>query len=370
MTKQFIGTATGALAVLLAVGVLVGCSGSHDAAPAATEVSPALTVEAIQPEQRGIPLTLAANGSIAAWQEAVIGAEVGGLRLAEVRAEIGDRVKKGQTLAVFTGEGVSADVAQAEASLAEAEATLADARQNASRARQVSDSGALSAQQVTQYLTSEQTALARVKLAQAQLDAQSLRLRYTRVRASDDGVVSARSATVGAVSAQGEELFRLIRQNRLEWRAEVTAAELSGLTPGQRVVVSVPGLPSVNGRLRAVSPTLDPQTRNAMVYVDLPKAAEQGLRPGMFGRGEIARGSRGGLTVPQEALSLREGFSYLFRIEAGEGDRAKVSQVKVELGQRAGDRVEVLSGIAAGDRIVSRGGAFLADGDTVKVVSK
>lgn len=330
---------------------------------------PVLTVTVVEPAWRDLPMALTANGSIAAWQEAVIGAEVGGLRLAEVRAQVGDAVRKGQLLAAFADATVLAEVAQAKAALAEAEASVADARLNAERARQVSDSGAMSAQQVAQYLTAAKTSEARLQAAKAKLDAELLRQRQTRILASDDGVISSRSATLGAVATPGQELFRLIRQNRLEWRGEVTSAELSRLQVGGAVTVTVPGFAAATGTLRTVAPTVDAQSRNALVYVDLPGAARMGLRPGMFGRGEFRLGSSAALSVPQDSLSLRDGFSYVFRLGETAGDRARVSQVKVQSGRRFGNEVEILAGVAAGDRLVASGAAFLADGDSVKVVT-
>lgn len=360
------------LAVIgLAVAVGSGVIGSRRPAaeaPGPGSPRPALTVEVVQPELRELPLTLPANGSIAAWQEAVIGAEVGGLRLQAVQAQVGDRVRKGQVLAVFDGETVVADVAQSRAAVAEAEARLAEARANAERVRQVLDPRALSALEAQQYLTAEKTAAARVQSAKAQLDQQLLRLRHIRVEAPDDGVISARQATLGAVVAAGQELFRLIRQNRLEWRAELTANELLQVHPGAAVVVEVPGAPPVEGRVRMVGPTLDAQSRNALVYVDLPGADRAGLRPGMFAHGEFKLGRRPGLTVPQTALTLREGMNYVFRLSEFDGAVARADLVKVQLGRRGGDRVEILEGVGADDRLVASGAAFLTDGDRVRVV--
>jgi RND family efflux transporter MFP subunit len=357
-------------ALVLAVGLGIAVSRGNPPAPPprASAPNPALNVEAVRPELRDLPLVLTANGSVAAWQEAVIGAEVGGLRLVEVRAQVGDSVRKGQVLALFDRERVAAEVAQSRAALAEAEANLAEARLNAARVRQVVDSGALSEQQVGQYLTGEKTAAARMLSAKAQLDLQLLRQRHAAVLASDDGVISSRSATLGAVAAEGQELFRLIRRNRLEWRAEVTAAELRRLEPGVAVSVEVPGAARVTGRLRTVGPTLDDQSRNAIVYVDLPDAGQAGFKPGMFAHGEFRLGSRAALTVPQTALSLREGFSYVFRLQEESGGLARVGQVKVQVGRYAGDWVEIVAGLAPGDRLVAGGAAFLADGDTVRVV--
>jgi RND family efflux transporter MFP subunit len=338
------------------------------ATPVKPEAKPALNVEAVLPEVRNLALNLTANGSIAAWQEAVIGAEVGGLRLAAINAQVGDFVRKGQVLAVFDEEKVAADVAASRAALAEAEANLAEAKMNAQRVDQVADSGALSAVQVGQYRTGAKTAEARLRSAKAQLDQQLLRLRHVKVPATDDGVISSRSATLGAVAAEGQELFRLIRQNRLEWRAEVTAAELMRLKPGVAASVEVPGAATVSGRVRMVGPIVDDQSRNALVYVDLPDAGRAGLRPGMFAHGEFGLGSSPALTVPQTALSLREGFSYVFRLRDENGGKARVSQVKVQPGRLVGDRVEIVSGLDQGERIVAGGVSFLADGDIVRLV--
>ncbi|PKD38408.1 efflux transporter periplasmic adaptor subunit [Methylomonas sp. Kb3] len=370
MTKGKIGVLFAALLLLIGIGVAIGRVSQPAPSSEAPAANPALSVSAIRPQTHDIPLSLTANGSIAAWQEAVIGAEIGDLRLSAVNVQIGEAVKKGQVLATFSDESVLADVAQARGVVAEAEANLAEARLNAERARKVSVSGALSAQQVDQYLTGAKTAEAKLQSAKAQLDAQLLRLKYTKVLASDDGVISARSATLGAVATKGQELFRLIRQNRLEWRGELTAAEMTQLKPGNKVRVEVPNVGSIDGEVRFLAPTLDVQNRNGLVYVDLPRAAQTGLRAGMFARGEFELGSSTALTVPQEALSLRDGFSYVFLLTEQTEDRARVKQVKVQLGRRNGDQVEILAGVAAEDRLVAGGASFLADGDSVRVVTQ
>ena len=337
-------------------------------APAA--IKPALTVTLVQPQTRTVPLTLAANGSVTAWQEAVLGAESNGLRLKEVRAQVGDVVKSGQVLALFASETVEAELAQARAQVAEAEATLAEARANAERAQSIAGSGALSAQQITQYATTEKTAQARLEVARAQQNTQRLRLGHTRVIASDDGVISARNATVGAVVPQGTELFRLIRKGRLEWRGEVTAGELGKLKPGLGVAITATGVGTLEGKLRVVGPTVDAISRNALVYVDMPEAAKRGFKPGMFARGEFGLGESSGLTVPQDAVVMRDGYSWVYRAGPLQDGQAKVARLKVETGRRVDSQVEVVKGLAASDHIVATGVAFLADGDTVKVVAK
>jgi RND family efflux transporter MFP subunit len=334
----------------------------------AAAIKPALTVTLVQPQTRAVPLRLSANGSVTAWQEAILGAEANGLRLKEVRAQVGDVVRSGQVLAIFASETVEAEFAQARAQVAEAEATLAEARANAERAQSIAASGALSAQQVAQYATAEKTAQARLELARAQQAAQQLRLAHTRLIASDDGIISARNATVGAVVPQGQELFRQIRKGRLEWRGEVTASEVGKLKPGLGVTVSASGVGSIEGKVRVIAPTVDAGTRNALVYVDLPEAIKRGFKPGMFARGEFGLGESSGLTVPQDAVVVRDGFAYVYRATPTQDGQAKVTRLKVELGRRIDAVVEVVKGLGAADSVVASGVAFLADGDTVKVV--
>lgn len=290
-------------ACVLATGGALVFSGASRAAdePKAGQPRPALTVSTAQPQRMQVPLRLAANGNIAAWQEASIGAESNGLRLTDVRVNVGDVVKAGQVLATFSADTVLADVAQSRASLLEAQANAAEAAANADRARSLQATGALSQQQIQQFTTAEQTAKARVEASKAALNAQQLRLKYTQVVAPDSGVISARTATVGAVVGAGTELFRMVRKGRLEWRAEVTSTELRRIQPGAKVSVTAASGATVEGTVRTIAPTVDPQTRNALVYVDLPQNTD--FRAGMFARGDFALGSSDALTVPQEGVS-------------------------------------------------------------------
>lgn len=326
---------------------------------------PALTVTAAQPQPARLAIALAANGNIVAWQEAIIGSESNGLRLTDVRANVGDVVKAGQVLATFSTESVQADVAQARASLLEAQASASDAAANAERARTLQNSGALSTQQINQYLTTEKTARARAEAAQAALDAQQLRGRQTQVLAPDSGVISARTATVGAVVSAGTELFRMVRKGRLEWRAEVTSAELGRITTGTTAVIRPASGGELRGRVRMIAPTVDPQTRSALVYVDLPASAgkDAPAKAGMFARGEFNLGTSEALTVPQRAIVVRDGFNFVFQLSPDN----RVSQVKVLTGRLVGDRVEVVSGLTADTRIVVDGAGFLNDGDLVRI---
>lgn len=362
-TKIGVAIALGALAV---AALLFWIFGSGRAPQPKAAVRPALTVTTVLPQRMNLTVSLSANGNIAAWQEASVGAEAAGLRVTQVHANVGDRVRKGQLLATLAGDTLQAEVAQSRANLTEAQAAAADASNNAQRARTLQGTGALSAAQINQYLTAEKTAQARVEAARALLQAHQVRLDQAHVYAPDSGIISARAATVGAVVAGGAELFRLIRQGRLEWRAEVTSAELGRITTGTTAQVTAASGARLAGRVRTIGPTVDPQTRSALVYVDLtPLPGMNGnASAGMFARGEFDLGASAALTVPQASVVVRDGFSYVYRLNPDN----RVSQLKVQTGRLAGDRLEILGGLAADARIVAAGAGFLNDGDVVRVV--
>ncbi len=339
----------------------------HQALAQTATSRPALSVSTTAPVREKLVIRLPANGSIAAWDEAPIGTETSGLRLIEVRASVGDVVKKGDLLAVFASATLEAELGQSEAAIQEAQAQLSEARDNAVRARSLQGTEALSATQFAQYLSAEQIAAARLQAARAQQQVIQARLAQTRITAPDAGIISARHASIGSVPAPGQELFRLIRQGRIEWRAEVTADELLRIAPGAQAQLSLPGGASITGRVRILGPVVDAQTRNAIVHVDVPSmSTQQGsrLRPGMFIRGHFELGETSTLVVAQSAIAMRDGFSFVFRIEPDQ----RVTQVRIQTGRIAADRVEVLSGLKGDETLVGSGAGFLNDGDQVRVV--
>ncbi len=340
-----------------------------------TEAKAALTVTTVQPARNMMHQSIAANGSIAPWQEALIGAEVNGLQLNQVLVNVGDTVKRGQVLAEFSAATTEADIAQANANVAEAKANAIEAAGNASRARSIQDTGALSTQQIEQLMALEASTKARVAAAEATLHSYQIKLKQTKVLAPDNGVISARAATVGAVASAGQELFRLIRQGRLEWRADLTSSDISAIKQGMATDLTMPDGSKVEGKVRMVSPMVDAQTRNAMVYVDLPNTtlpSSGQIKAGMFARGNFDLGEKEVITLPATALILRDGFAYVMQIDGQSVTKeTRVKQLKVQAGSRVGDNVEIL-GLedAMNSEFVATGGAFLSDGDVVSIVGK
>ncbi len=356
MSNRLLAAAALALATISVPLVAAPATG----APAVPRA--ALTVRTIAPVSEPWPETVTATGGLFAWHEAVIAAESGALRIVQLNADVGDQVEKGSVLAELDQDSVRADVAQQEALVAQARASLTEARANGVRARTLKGGSSLSEQQVDQYLAAEQTANANLAAAQARLEVQRIRLAQTRILAPDDGVISARSASLGMVVQPGTELFRLIRGNRIEWRAELTADALSRIRPGQTGQVQLPSGQTLSGQVRTIAPTFDPASRRTLVYVDLPPGSP--ARAGMFARGQIQVGERAALSVPESAVILRDGYSYVFEVEPDQ----TVAQRHVVTGRQLGDRIEIVRGLEPGAAVVQTGGAFLNDGDRVRVV--
>ena len=353
------------VAAVLALAAAVLVRPRAAAAPAAEAAAIAvLTVDAVQPQRLEWPLAIGVSGGIHAWQTASISSESSGLRIDELLVDVGSVVRKGQLLARLASDSVAADLRSQEANVAQARGKLAQAEAEAERARRLKDNGTLSEQKVLDYQVSAQTARATLDGALATLDVQRIALARTRIVAIDDGIVTARSASLGQVVTAGTELFQLMRQQRLEWRAEVTARQMAQLRAGQGARVTLPDGRSVDARLRLVAPTLDANTRTGIAYFDLPASAlAMGAHPGVYVHGEIGTGAEVATVLPSTAVTLRDGNSYVFEI----GADARVVQRQVQTGRRVGDQVEVLGALPAGSRVVNGGGSFLKDGDTVRV---
>jgi RND family efflux transporter MFP subunit len=328
------------------------------------KTKPALSVTMIAPSEQTLNATVSADGKIMAWQEAIIGAQVNGLQLREVTANVGDFVKKGQVLARFRTDMVNAELAQYNANVAEAQANLAQAKTDSARANSLKASGAISEQQIAQYNTNYKAAVARLNAAIATKNVGSTRVAQAAVLAPDDGVISARSATVGSVAQAGQELFRMVLKNRLEWRAELTADQIKQVSPGASATIVLSDGETLKGTVRQIAPTLNEKTNSATVYVDI--LDNGGARSGMFAKGDFALASSNAMTVPQTAVIMRDGFNYAFTVN----EKNQAVQIKVDVGRRNADSIEITSGLTDGMAIIASGADFLKDGDTVQVITK
>jgi HlyD family secretion protein len=346
-----------------AAALLAGCErGASPTAGADAEkaVTASMTVTTIAVRSEDIVRTVPATGSIHPWQEVIVGAEVGGYRVAAVLVDVGTRVQKGQVLVRLSGDMLQAELASRQAALRSAEATAVNAAAALRRGQQVSTSGALSAADLDRLNAEQVAAQARVETAKVDLYTAELRVRYGTVTAPDSGTITSRTVSEGQVAQAGQEMMRLLRQNRVEWRAEVPESQLSRIKVGQAVQVTAIDGSVLKGTVRAVAPTVQTNNRTGLAYVDISGGD---ARPGMFARGAIEAGKGAALLVPVASVVMQDGYSYVFVVKA---DNTVERRIVLQAGVH-GDSMEVASGVAAGDVIAVKGAGFLKDGDTVRV---
>ncbi len=354
--SHWLVVATFGIAALTAISITTLSSSGSAATEApgaqlATPPVPALTVTSTTPREVNWPIVLNASGSVTAWQEASVGAQIGGYQLIEVLVDVGDHVSQGQVLARLDPALLQAEEAVLLANHEQAEA-------NHQRALELQSRGAISDQDALQSITLARTTA-------ASLAGKRLQLGYTSVVAPDDGTISSRTATLGAVVPTGQELFRLIRQDRLEWRGELTAMQLAQVRIGQEITLQLPDGTTAAATVRQTSPTLDEATRLAIVYADIDPGSN--ARAGMYAEGRIELEQSAALVVPAQSVIIRDGRSHVPTL-AEEGAVSTIVLRRVTVGRRLGEEIEITEGLDAGQRIVVQGAGFLNDGDIVRVV--
>ncbi len=321
----------------------------------------ALTVDITQPQQHNAVQMLDTAGGLFAWQEVAVGAEVSGYRVSEVLVDVGDTVRKGQVLARLDDTLLRESFNQAQAAVAVAKATMEQAQASARRGNALQAPGVISKQDAEQLNTAAATATAQLANAESQLQSARQRLEYTSIKSPDDGVISARAVTPGQIPNAGTTLFSLIRESRVEWRAEVPAMDIGKIHRGANATVKRADGSLAQGKVRTVSPGLDANTQRGVAYVDLKLEAQ--IRPGMYVTGSIELAQAPVLTVPLSAVTVRDGFSYVFVLQ----DRNVVAQRRITVSRLHSDTVDVSDGLSIEDRIVASGAGFLRDGDTVSM---
>lgn len=363
--------AAAALAVVGTVTLVFGkqAAGGDSATPkAAQPVKPAdttgITVSLVTPVAMPFARAVPATGTVAPRDELLIGSDATGVRLTEVLVEVGSVVQRGQLLARGDDALLRAELAQREAMTRQAQAELLQAQDHLERAERVKDSGVYSAEALQTRRHNAMAAQAKLELAQAQRRELEVRIAQTRVLAPAAGVVSRKTATVGLVVQPGSELFRLIKDNQLEWLAELPAHAMAQVQPGASVKVRLDGGEPVDATVRLVAPTLDAATRNGLVHVALPKHAA--FKAGTHAKGEILIRQAQGIALPEAAVLTRDGYPFVFVVD-GDG----VAHMKrIDTGMRLRGLVEVVSGLGAGEPVVGTGAGFVKDGERVRVAQQ
>ena len=360
------------LTLPLTMTLLAGC-GRPQGNAAGTDLKPSLVVTTSAPVTRPLERSLAVSGSVGAWQEISLGMELTGIRVADVLVEVGDTVRIGQPLLRLDARTLQVQARQADASVAQGKASLELARANAKRGESLVGQGLISSSDSDELRANLTKGEAQLATAEADRDAARLRLGFATLTAPDAGVISARTVQPGQIVSAGTELLRLIRRGRLEWRAELAENELTRVVAGTVVELTGPRGTTVSGRVRIVSPALDPDTRTGLVYADLPQPGD--LRAGMFAEGRILIGATPASVLPRESVVIRDGYPYVFVVKPAAGTSESdgsalrnVEQRRISIGIQQGEFTEILSGVQAVDRVVVRGAAFLSNGDLVREV--
>ena len=387
--KWLIGCVVAACALLLTVTLVAQPSPNRPAA-ARTEEQLAAPVTVVRVAPADFTETVLATGSLVAREEILVGPEVEGLRVTEVLADEGQRVKKGDVLAKLVADTLEAQVAQNDAGLARATAAMAQARssivqaearlvesKNAfERAKPLRTSGHMAESAYDQREQAARTADAQLVAAQdglkvaeadkAQIEAQRRELMWRRGRtevvAPADGIISRRIARVGGFAAGlSEPMFRIVANSEVELDAEVIETRLANVREGQAARVEITGLGTIPGKVRLVSPEVDKATRLGRVRIYL--GDNPGLRVGAFARGTIETAKGQGLAVPSSAILYGADGATVQVVREG-----RVETRKIKTGLAAASLVEVKEGLSAGDLVVARSGTFLRDGDAVRPI--
>lgn len=354
----------------------------------ATPQVPAVTVA--RAEMASLEETIVVTGTLVAREEILVAPEVEGLRVIEMMADVGDRVTRNQVLAKLERTQLDAQMAQNTAALARTEAVIAQAKSQIAqaeaaageaaaqleRAKPLRKSGFLSEtvydqREAAQRTTTAQLAAANdgLKLAEAsKLEAEAQRkeivwrLGNTEVKAPRAGVVSRRTARIGALAANSAEpMFRIIADGEIELEAGVIEPDMAKLKVGQLASVEIAGSGSFEGQIRLVAPEVDRATRLGSIKVFL--GDKPGLRIGAFGRGRIVTAKSRGVAVPTAAVLYNKDVASVQRVV---GDKIETTMVKTGLSDAG--RIEIVQGLSEGDLVVAKAGTFLRDKDIIRPI--
>ena len=356
--KSLAGAAMVSLALTLAA-----CGGDEAGKKAATAAQGAgQTVTAATAVLVNQPRTVTASGTVSAWEEVPVGAETGGLTAIAVYVDEGTYVRQGQLLVKLNDEVLQAQLRQQQAGVASAEANAAREDAALVRAEELRGRGFLSQASLDTAIANQRSARAQLSSAQAALSETRTRLDQTSIRAPVAGMISSRSVTRGQIVQPGSELFRMVRDGRLELDAEIPEAELRMVRAGMSATIVSDQAAGATGSVRIVTPEVNAQTRLGIARISLSPGS--GLRPGMFARATIDLGAQPAVVVPSDAVIFREGKAGVYTI----GARNAVHFNPITTGVRNGTQVQVVSGLEANRQVVVQGAGFLGEGDVVTVV--
>ena len=350
-------------ALVLVLGVsaiaLAGC-GDKKAKKEKTAPTASATVSVAVVASQPIARQINATGTISPWEEVPVGAETGGLTAVSVNAEEGQTVRAGQVLVQLNSTLIAAQLRQQDASVASAKATLAEANAALNRAKELQAKGYLSQAGLDTATARQGTAAANLAAAEAARGETAARVAQTSVRAPVGGMISRRSVTKGQIVSAGSELFRIVRDGRLELDAEIPETDLASVKAGMPAKIYSDKVGETSGQVRIVTSEVNASSRLGVARVALSSMG--GFRPGMFARATIDAGDQPALVVPSASVLYRENRPGVFVVDAGK----KVHFRRITILTTTGDRVAA-TGLTAGERVVVDGAGFLGEGDLVRI---
>ncbi|WP_051257079.1 efflux RND transporter periplasmic adaptor subunit [Brevundimonas aveniformis] len=351
-----------AVAAVVAVLFLLfgrGHEATEPAAAAASAGGQAVSVVTVASDTLAGVVT--ASGTVSAWEEVPVGAETGGLTAVAVLTDEGRYVHQGEVLVQLNDTLLRAQLRQQDAAVASAQASVAQADNALARAQELRDRGFLSQAGLDNAIAQQATAQAQLNAASAGRAETQARLAQAAIRAPVSGLIISRSVTRGQIVQPGSELFRIVRDGRLELDAQIPETEIRLVRAGQPVQISSDEAGAGSGTVRIVTPEVDPQTRLGVARISL--GAGSGLRPGMFARARINVGALPAIVVPPAAIVYREGREGVYVLQTD----SRVHFQVIRTGERTDQQVQVLEGLSAGQQVVTDGAGFLGEGDHVRV---
>jgi HlyD family secretion protein len=305
-----------------------------------------------------------ASGRLIPREEVAVAPELSGFRVARVLVEEDAYVRAGQVLAVLDDALLQAQIAQARATLAQQVVAADKAGAEAARVRGLDNQGVLSQEAIDQRRLAARSADAAVAVARAQLNDLLVRQQRLTIRAPSGGRVLQRSARPGDTSSAGSILFTIARDNLVELDAEIPEASMGTIAIGDPVDVTLVSGAKIDGRVRLFGARVDSQTGLSRARIALP--VRQDLRPGGFAQARFVRASAPALTAPEGAVHYDADGPYMLILDRDD----RVRRIAVRTGRRADGLVEMIEGPKAGARAVLGGGAFVLEGDKVRVAGK
>ena len=360
------------LAVVLAGG-LSGCSSERQPAPTAPETVHNVSVLPVQRAE--VPDWLKAVGTVRAAQTSQLASQMAG-NIVEIRVHEGDRVRRGQVLAVIDDAQARAalDRAAAAESAAGQEVAVSDsdltlAQSTLKRYQNLYDRKSVSPQEFDEVKARYQAALAHRDMtragqaqAKAALAQAHISFSYTRIVAPFDGVITEKRADLGTLASTGLPIFTVEGLGHYRLEATVNENDLHFVRMGVQVPVVVDALqnPDLKGKVEQIMPAADPGSRSFLVKVELPADAQ--LRSGLFGRAQFSRGQRSSFVIPLTAVVERGQLQGIYVL-----DQNKVAGLRyVTLGKTSGPGVEVLAGLQEGERFVAKPGVLDLNGKRIE----